>query len=224
MSRTDDKFKHALEGKSIPILTLDHKWHRLFTQTGATPEIKALEEQLNDLIKRQGKLNTDMKNIKALKSKLMQGIVSSMEANEEGNKSAGKKMDESKRLIEDCNEKLEACQDELLDMPREISQINYQLMLATMDICYDKIKSNTDDIESANQWIADFKQELKKRVLAKQEKERWNHELYTYMHDIFGTEVIEIFDMKYIPEFKTASKREEPSSSVDKNTKQTNNE
>ena len=220
MSRTDDKFKHALEGKTIPILTLDHKWHQLFTQTAATSEIKELEEKVNDLVKRQGKLNTDMKNIKALKAKLMKGIVNSMEATEDGDSSASKKMDESKRLIQDCNDKLEVCQDELLDLPRELSKANYQLMLATMDICYDKIKSNTDDIEAVNQWIADFKQELKKRVLAKQEKERWNHELYSYMHDIFGTEVIEIFDMKYIPEFKTASKRE----TSDSENKSTENE
>lgn len=217
MSRTDDKFKPALEGKMIPILTLDNKWHQLFTQTGATPEVKELEEQLNDLVKRQGKLNTDMKNIKALKSKLMQEIVNSMESAEEAN--ASKKMDESKRLIEDCNKKLEAYQDELLDIPREISKVNYQLMLTTMDICYDKIKSNTDEIEEINLWITDFKQELKKRVLAKQEKERWNHELYSYMHDIFGSEVIEIFDMKYIPEFKTASKRDNISQNTDEHSK-----
>ena len=26
-----------------------------------------------------------------------------------------------------------------------------------------------------------------------------NHDLYAYMHDIFGAEVIDLFDMKYNP-------------------------
>lgn len=30
MSRTDEIFEPALAGKKIPILTLDHKWHKLF--------------------------------------------------------------------------------------------------------------------------------------------------------------------------------------------------
>ena len=32
MERTDEVFQAALEDKKIPILTLDHKWHQLFTQ------------------------------------------------------------------------------------------------------------------------------------------------------------------------------------------------
>ena len=33
MARKDDKYVQAIDGKKIPILTLDQKWHRLFTQT-----------------------------------------------------------------------------------------------------------------------------------------------------------------------------------------------
>ena len=34
-------------------------------------------------------------------------------------------------------------------------------------------------------------------MIRKAEMEDMNHELYSYMHDIFGAEVINIFDMKY---------------------------
>ena len=44
------------------------------------------------------------------------------------------------------------------------------------------------------------KEEPKKKVVKKQECELLNHTLYSYMHDIFGAEVIEIFDMQYVPE------------------------
>ena len=69
MSEKKDIYITALEGKKIPILTLDHKWHQIFQHTEATPEIKQLEKQLNELVKRQGKLITESKDIKKLKKK-----------------------------------------------------------------------------------------------------------------------------------------------------------
>ena len=47
---------------------------------------------------------------------------------------------------------------------------------------------------------------MKKKVIRKQEKEAMNHRLYSYMHDIFGADVIELFDMKYNPEEKYKKK------------------
>ena len=67
MSRSDDVFRPALAGRKIPILTLDGKWHQLFNQTQPDKRIKRLEEKLNDLLKRQGKANTEIKDIKRLK-------------------------------------------------------------------------------------------------------------------------------------------------------------
>ena len=37
-------------------------------------------------------------------------------------------------------------------------------------------------------------------MIRKQEREWLNQEMYAYMHDIFGPEVIEIFDMTYNPD------------------------
>ena len=44
MARRDDRYVQAIDGKKIPILTLDQKWHRLFTQTGVSAEIRRKEE------------------------------------------------------------------------------------------------------------------------------------------------------------------------------------
>ena len=64
MARKDDVFKAALSGKRIPVLTLDSKWHQLFTQAKPDRRIRRLEEKLNDLLKRQGKANTEVKEIR----------------------------------------------------------------------------------------------------------------------------------------------------------------
>lgn len=208
MSRKEEIYKPALVGKNIPILTLDNKWHRLFTQTEISPEIKEKEQQLNELLKRQGKLNHECKKLRSIKTKLRDEIVSLMDGGNES-ASAQKKQEENKRLIEDCNERLEADQDELLDIEKEISAVNYELMLLSMEVCYETIRDNTAEIEQIDKWINQMRIDLKKNVVRKQQKEVYNQNLYTYMHDIFGPEVIEIFDMKYNPEQKSpAAERE----------------
>ena len=67
-------FKNALTGKHLPVLTLDNKWYRLLNKTGSVP-LKETEDALNQLLKRQGKLNTESKDIRNLKKKLMKEIV-----------------------------------------------------------------------------------------------------------------------------------------------------
>lgn len=198
MPQDEEVFRAALVGKKIPLLTLDHQWHRLFTQTGDNEEIHKLEEELNELLKRQGKLNTEIKSLSAFKKKLMQEIVAIMELEDSADKE--RKMAENKRLIEETNEKIENYKDELLELPKKIDDTNFNLMLATMQVCYAKIKKNVDDIDEINQWIQKFRVELKKKTLLKQKKEIWNNELYSYMHAIFGPDVIEMFDMKYNPQ------------------------
>ena len=48
--------------------------------------------------------------------------------------------------------------------------------------------------------MAEIRIELKKRLIRKQEMEQRNRNIYSYMHDVFGAEVIELFDMRYNPE------------------------
>ena len=198
MSRKDEIYSPALKEKKIPILTLDNKWHRLFTQTNPNKTILRLEEELNDLLKKQGKATTESKDIKRLKKKLMQEIVENAEGTAEGNnQKALKKIEDNKRLINECNERLTMYEDQLIELPGEIDRVNRELMLQTMDICYDTLKTNETEIEETAKWVAAIRVELKKRLIRKQEMEQMNQELYSYMHDIFGAEVIEIFDMKY---------------------------
>lgn len=161
-------------------------------------------------MKRQGKLNNDVKNIKRLKKKLMGEIVSLVdEAEQEGKEDAPQKIEQNKKLVEDCNQRLEGYQDELLELPREIEQANFKLMLATMDYCYDAMQENGADIQEIAQWVTEVRIELKKRLIRKQEMEQRNNAIYSYMHDVFGAEVIEIFDMKYNPDQRESGAGEE---------------
>lgn len=199
MSKSDEKFKAALDGKKIPILTLDNKWHQLFTKTEPDKQLLKLQDELNELMKRQGKAGTEIKKIKALKKKLMDEIVEKAdEASSGKDKKAESKIEDNKRLISECNEKLEEYEDELIELPRQIDSVNKKLMLKTMDVCYDTLKRNKAEIEETAKWITAVRIELKKRLIRKQEQELLNQELYTYMHNIFGADVIDVFDMEYL--------------------------
>lgn len=198
MSRTDNVYKPALEGKNIPILTLDNKWHQLFSKMEKSEQIISIENELNELLRRQGKLNSELKEIKVLKKKLMDDIRVSADIldKDPNNKKEEKKLEESKRLLNECNEKMEGNEDELIDLPRSIYKKNQELMLATMEICYDEIHSNAKEIEEISVWISEIRKELKKKIIRKQESEMKNKEVYAYMHDIFGPNVIEMFDIQ----------------------------
>ena len=190
-------FHEALKGKKIPVLTVDNKWYRLLDEVGRK-SVKDLEEQLNELLKRQGKLNTESKDIKKLKKKLMSEIVPLVDEMEQsGNKSLEKEIENRRRLIEECNEKLEQYQDEMLEIPREIDKVNYQLMLVTMEYCYDTMQENSEKIQETADWVTQIRIELKKRLIRKQEMEQQNQEIYAYMHDIFGADIVNLFDLKY---------------------------
>ena len=61
------------------------------------------------------------------------------------------------------------------------------------------LKSNEKDILEISRWIDQVRIDLKKNIIRKQDKEIINQEMYSYMHDILGPHVIEVFDMKYSP-------------------------
>jgi flagellar biosynthesis component FlhA len=201
MAKDDAAYMSALEGKSIPILTLDSKWHQLFTQTEMTPEIESLAEELNTLVERDGEIRTQTKKIKKLKKTLLSEIVPLRDKSNKqgGNAAIEKEISERTRLINECNEKLDSHEDELLDLSRKIYDVDYKLMIETMNACYDTLHANTDYIKGLDEWISKVRVELKKNVIKLQEAEMENYNLYSYMHQIFGPEVIDLFDMKYDP-------------------------
>ena len=206
MGYSEDKFREAMEGKRIPTLVLDNKWHRLFKKMGTSDDIVRLEGELTNLLKRQGKINTDIKGLKKLKSDLMDGIVTNMGESETdaGKKEADLKIAENKRLIDEANQKIDSYEDELLELPKQIDEVNRSLMVKSMALCYEKLAVNTDEIEEIADWIHNIRIELKKQIIKKQEKEYYNAELYSFMHDIFGPDVMEIFDMRYEPKLRTS--------------------
>ena len=197
--KTRQDFKSALIKKTVPLLVLDQKWHRLFAVHGKTEEIKAQESKLNKLLSEQGKYNTRLKELKRLKGKLLDDIVLNMEDAEHKMSEAAreKKQEDNKRMVDEINEKIDQCEEELVDIPYQIRETNDELMLLSMDYFYEKIRVNQQEAAEIDEWINQIRVDLKKNIIRKQNREINNREMYTYLHDIFGPEVIDIFDIKY---------------------------
>ena len=197
--RTEEEFKQALHEKKVPLLVLDQMLHRLFAIHGKTDEIKETEEELNGLLARQGKLNSEVKDLKKLKNTLMNNIMENMDdsISEAERNQREKKLEEDKRLIEEINEKISNAEDELLDLPNIIKECNEELMLLSMDYFYSKLRVNQQEAKEIEDWITQVRIDLKKNIIKKQNREINNREIYAYLHDILGNEVIDIFDIQY---------------------------
>ena len=116
------------------------------------------------------------------------------DATEEDNNLREKKLEADKRLIDDINGKIEEKEDILLDIPKRINEVNKELMLLSMDYFYGKLRVNVQEAKEIEEWINQVRIDLKKNIIRKQNREINNKEIYSYLHDIFGPDVIEMFD------------------------------
>ena len=200
MEEENNKYFESLKGMTLPVVVLDTEWHKLFDGRKKPHNVKKLEQDLNDLIKKQGQFNTEIKDLKKLKNKLMEEIMENMEQSQNNpkDKKVAKKMEDNQRLIKEINEKMDECEEQLIELPRQIRETNIELMVAGMEACYRFLHKNGEDIYAIEEWIKNVRNELNKNILIKQEREAKNLQIYTYMHHILGSQVLDLFDMKYL--------------------------
>ncbi|MBQ1801651.1 hypothetical protein [Lachnobacterium bovis] len=196
--KNEEEFKNALRNKEVPLLVVDQKWHRLFAIHGKTQQIQELEDNVNELLKKQAHLKDNHKNLKKIKNQLMKDIVDNMvmSTNESDYDEKDKILSENKRLITEINEKLEQCEDELIELPKKIARANEILMIQSMSYCYDKMHVNSNEANMLAKKIKDMRIELKKSIIKKQNRDINNREIYSYMHDILGHDIIDLFDIR----------------------------
>ena len=193
---TDEEIRicELLKRRNIPIVSLDVKWLKLFPEEDKTPEIRQLEYELKELLKRQGKVNTELKDIKIVRDKLTQSVLNTAEDTSIPESKRLKKQETSQRLIVEARIKQEELEAEQEELPKLISDANNALIFESVRVCYSRIDKNKKDIERLSDWIEETRTKLKERVVLKQDKELKNKEMYAYLHDLLGTNVMEAFD------------------------------
>jgi hypothetical protein len=188
-------FYSIVKDKKLPILTLDARWHEVFPEDHKTSEIKNLEQRVNNLLKKQGKLVNDIKDMKRLKNDLIKDIMANMEISKDPiGRAKEKKLEKNKQFINELNDKLTAAMDELAEIPYKVKVENEALLAESIHIFYDELDDNKLEIKEITAWIASIREELRNKILIKQDLEAKNTLMYSYMHDILGADLIEMFD------------------------------
>lgn len=194
----DYYFLQALADKKVPLLTLDARWHELFPAFRKNGEIKKLEKRLNKLIQKQGQNTNDIKEYEKAKKVLMDNIVANMtDGHETDSPIRAMKQDKNQKLMNNLNDKLQEAIQLEEDLPKEIEQANKELLIACMKVCYEELIDNTEEIETIEGWIQETREELKNQILKKQDMEMRNTQLYKYMHNLLGAQVVEVFDKEH---------------------------
>ena len=194
MTPQEMRIWELLKKKNIPIACLDERWLRLFPDSEKTPLIKKLENELKELLKRQGKVNTDHKDKRVVRDKLTQSVLETAEDTSIPENKRLKKQAASQRLIVEARQKQDNLELELDELPDKIKEANSALIFESVRVCYQRINQNKQDIDLLEQWIEQMREKLKERVVLKQDKEIMNEEIYTYLHAMLGAKVMEAFD------------------------------
>lgn len=196
--RRDSDIKKIVKNKKLPILTLDARWHELFPDELKSFRIKDLEQKVNQLLKNQGKMVNDIKDMKKLKKSLVSDIVVNMDIkNDLLGKSKERKLEQNKKFINELNDKIDKASDRLSELPYKIREANEELLSESIKDCYERIHINQEELKNITEWIQRTREELKQKILAKHDMETANTLMYSYMHDILGSEVIEVFDVSH---------------------------
>lgn len=197
MKKRDNEFetavRAALKGKEVPILVLDLRWHTLFPQGSKPSDIKNLEDHLNELLKRQGFLVNDLKDLKKTKRKLMDGIVASMGDKESEREKKGKNQ---QRLLLEIKERIKNESDELMDLPHEIKWINEELLIAGAVYCFERLANGDEQLDELNKDISELQEILKEKTDYKNDLEDSMDSAYSLMHGLLGHDVMNLYDKK----------------------------
>lgn len=185
--------------RKVHMLTLDGRWHDLFVGIKKPRYIAELEKKLTKLLAEQGQLTNDIREYGLLKKKMMGDIMENMkDAFEESDSRAMKEMDKSKKYIEEIKGKLENMEERSYSLPKEIEEVNKELLTYTMQNCYMRMYDNKQELEELEAWIERVRQELKDKLVRQTEAKEEYDKLYSYMHDLVGYEIIEKYDKKYL--------------------------
>lgn len=183
--------RKALKGREIPILVLDTRWHRLFPQGEKPADIEALEDRLNELLKKQGRLVNEIKDLKKAKKKLMDSIVAGMEGSSERD---NRKKENQQRLLLETKDRIQQDSDELMEIPYGIKDINEKLMIIGAKYCFERLSNGDQMIQELTDEIRALQAELTDKKEFRENLEESMDSAYSLMHGLLGHDIMNLFD------------------------------
>ena len=118
----------------------------------------------------------------------MDGIVANMGNNSE------KKSKQSQKLLLEMNERIDVGTNRILELPGLIKEANARLLTEGVKIAYRNMQGTEETLEILTKEIEELRLSLEQRELKRDELEDRRDKVYSYMHNLLGPEIVELFD------------------------------
>jgi len=187
----------GLKEQKMPIVTLNHSWHQLITEI-KTPQIETLEKELTNLLKEQGRLNTDYIEYTRMKKNMLDTILNlTHEAFELKSEDAIKKIEDQQKMILKINDNLEQIEEGLDTVPNRIQEVNGLLLDQSVQLSYHHMNQYRVKSEELDEEIQVIRNNLLEKTDEKKTCDQKAGQLYQYLHQLVGPGYIEKLDHQY---------------------------
>lgn len=184
----------VLRKNKIPLLHTDSNWIKLFGDV-KDRNIISLKKQLEEIVSKEREIEKQVKNLQREKLKCMKMILGvSNSVNNENKKENLVLLDEYKKKIEEINLKLDDLTFQMETIPKEIREINTNLLNATIQYGYKELIDKEKILNQSTEEIDILRRRLKELINIKHDYEEWINETYSFFHGLLGSEVIEKID------------------------------
>ncbi|MBP3886412.1 MAG: hypothetical protein J6F30_01970 [Cellulosilyticum sp.] len=185
-----------LKSKKLPIVLLDPLWLSAKDHI-KSKTIEKAEKELQELLKEQGRLNTDFKEYTVVKQNFLKEIlVVSNRAQETNSEADLEELNKLHQSTLSANKKLEEIEARLETIDEEINEKNKEIVSEMIAVGYSYIENYKEQNEKLENEIAVLREEMLKKTNKKKESDAFLKEIYNYLHSIVGREHIEILDKK----------------------------
>jgi hypothetical protein len=187
----------VLKKNNISLLILDERWSSLFKNFSKPKAIRAREQKLKSLIKKQAVLTAEQKKDAQIKKNSMDMIIKLASSANDGNEKAMGKISLCENEIKRVNKRAGDIERELGNTADLIQKTNIELLETTVSIVYIKIRRNRKRREELDKIIEQTREKLRGYIDEREQLAEDDTDVYSYFHDLLGAEEIEKLDLQF---------------------------
>lgn len=184
------------EKRRLPIIIENEEWNMIFGERDEE-SLQELKIKLQKLIDEDESAKDTLRSLNKEKKKTMAKILSlSDEVNNKNQRGSLKELDKHKRLLERLNVDIEEAKYLKEQLPKEISDANFSLLLETVEIGYEELTALEEDNKNINQEMIEIRDRLKELFDERNLNDAKIDVIYTMLHDSLGAKLIEKVDTR----------------------------
>lgn len=182
----------------VPILIKDRDWKNIIGDSNSNKTIQSLSKQLEDLVQGERELLKQLNYNRQYKTKLMNKIIHLSDLlNRQGKEDVLPELERCKEEITKINQIIDEIMEKSHDCPQEIERVNLALLKETIIVIYKDITNGNNKLQAVNEEIQQLREKLGNLRDEKDELEKKNEMLYSFLHTVVGHKEMEKLDMRF---------------------------